>query len=475
MIDSGSDATLLRHDLVAPDIPRDKLDVLFLRGITSKPLITLGSVSVVLLGKAVKFHLMPDDFTLPYDGILGTDFFTQAKAIIDYEGKCVRLRGIHIPFAERTVVVAKARTVTPFFANIVNPERQCGYIPPLISIPGVHLGDAIVTNSNGRAYLPLFNTKEEEYDIEVPSVLLREFDTVETLSDLDQKLESTDPVAVDARGHVITDGLCGSTLPLRPLSNSAASASIQSINDNCSVTSSDSQDRINTILALLRLDHLNSEERESVERLIREHPDRFHLPYDNLEATTATEHYIPTIDKIPIHTKQYRFPPVHKEEISRQVNDLLNDQLIENSTSPYNSPLWIVPKKPDSLGNKRWRLVIDYRALNQKTIGDAYPLPNITDILDQLGSAKYFSVLDLASGFHQIPVAKEDAPKTAFSTSHGHYQFLRMPFGLKNAPATFQRLMDTVLSGLQGNELFVYMDDIVIYAKSLREHEVKFD
>jgi len=120
-------------------------------------------------------------------------------------------------------------------------------------------------------------------------------------------------------------------------------------------------------------------------------------------------------------------------------------------------------------------MVIDYRALNEKTIGDAYPLPNITEILDQLGSAKYFSVFDLASGFHQIPMHEAHAKKTAFSTPHGHYEFNRMPFGLKNAPATFQRLMDQVLSGLQGIELFVYLDDIVLYASSLREHELKFD
>lgn len=166
---------------------------------------------------------------------------------------------------------------------------------------------------------------------------------------------------------------------------------------------------------------------------------------------------------------------VHKEEIDRQVSKLLKEEIIEPSTSPYNSPLWIVPKKPDSQGNKKWRMVIDYRALNEKTIGDAYPLPNIVDILDQLGSAKYFSILDLASGFHQIPISKNDVPKTAFSTPYGHYHFKRMLFGLKNAPATFQRLMDNILSGLQGNEMFVYMDDIVIYVKSLREHEIKFN
>ena len=142
---------------------------------------------------------------------------------------------------------------------------------------------------------------------------------------------------------------------------------------------------------------------------------------------------------------------------------MLDTDVVEPSTSLYNSPLWIVPKRPDSQGSKHWRLAcIDYRKLNDKTIGDAYPLPNITEILDQLGSAKYFSTFDLASGFHQIRVAQENAHKTAFSTPYGHFQFKQMPFGLKNVPATFQSLMNSVLSGLQGVELFVYLDDIVI-------------
>jgi hypothetical protein len=130
------------------------------------------------------------------------------------------------------------------------------------------------------------------------------------------------------------------------------------------------------------------------------------------------------------------------------VKELLDNDIIKASDSSYNSVVWIVPKKPDSRGNKRWRMIVDYRTLNEKTIEDAYPLSNITEILDLLRSAKYFSVFDLASGFHQIPMHKSDAQKTAFSTSHGHYHFSIMPFGLKNKPATYQRLMDQILSGL---------------------------
>lgn len=117
--------------------------------------------------------------------------------------------------------------------------------------------------------------------------------------------------------------------------------------------------------------------------------------------------------------------------------------------------------------------MIDFRKLNDKPIGDAYPLPNITDILDQLGKVRYFSCFDLASSFHQIPMDPQDSAKTAFSTSNGHFEYKKMPFGLKNAPATFQRLINNVLTGLQGNICFVYLDDILIYAESLEEHKQK--
>ena len=120
-------------------------------------------------------------------------------------------------------------------------------------------------------------------------------------------------------------------------------------------------------------------------------------------------------------------------------------------------------------------MVLDSRKLNEKTIGDFYPLLNIIGISNQLGSAQYFSVFDLASGFHQIRMSPEDSHKAAFSTPYGHYEFDRIPFGLKNAPATFQRLMDLVLTGLQGTELFVYLDDIVLYANSSEEHEETFN
>lgn len=120
-----------------------------------------------------------------------------------------------------------------------------------------------------------------------------------------------------------------------------------------------------------------------------------------------------------------------------------------------------------------YRLVVDYRKLNEKTVGNAYPLPDITEILDQLGEAKYFSCLDLAMGYHRIDMNPSDIDKTAFSTKEGHWAYKRMPFGLKTAPATFQKAMNNVLSGLTGKRCFVFLDDIVIYANSVADHDGK--
>lgn len=150
-----------------------------------------------------------------------------------------------------------------------------------------------------------------------------------------------------------------------------------------------------------------------------------------------------------------------------------DDDILEESVFRYNLSLWILPKKPDSKDNKRWRPGIDFRALNEKTIASAYLLPNITGILDQLGRSQYFSTLDLASGLHQVPIDPAGAHKTAFSPPFIYLQYKQKPMGLKGSPVTFQNLMDRVLTSLQGIEMFVYMDDIVVYALSLTEHKNK--
>lgn len=217
-------------------------------------------------------------------------------------------------------------------------------------------------------------------------------------------------------------------------------------------------------------DSLNKQEKKALEEIIAENSEILYSDDQKLTFTHKIKHKIRTTDNIPIHSKSYRYPQIFESEVQTQIKKMLKDGIIQESISPYTSPVWIVPKKADASGVKKFRLVIDYRKLNEKTISDKYPIPEITEILDKLGRATYFSTIDLVSGFHQIQLDENDIEKTAFSVSSGKYEFTRMPFGLKNAPATFQRVMDAVLRDLVGVCCLVYMDDIIIFSSSFEEH-----
>ena len=143
----------------------------------------------------------------------------------------------------------------------------------------------------------------------------------------------------------------------------------------------------------------------------------------------------------PTYRTPYRLRPAEQDELEEQVRDLLAEGFIRPSHSLYGAPVLFVPKK-----DGRWRMCIDYRALNRQTVKDRYPLPRIDTLLDRLGRAKVFSKLDLASGYNQIAMDDSSIYRTAFTTYLGQWEFLVMPFGLCNAPATFHRLMDQVFA-----------------------------
>ena len=161
----------------------------------------------------------------------------------------------------------------------------------------------------------------------------------------------------------------------------------------------------------------------------------------------------------------YRLGPAEQDEMEEQVKDLLAQGFIRPSASPYGAPILFVPKK-----DGRWRMCIDYRALNKQTVRDQFLLPRIDSLLERLGQATVFTKLDLASGYHQIAMEETSIQKTAFRTNRGHFEFLVMPFGLTNAPATFQRLMNKVFAENLDKFIAVYLDDILIFSRNLDEH-----
>ena len=216
--------------------------------------------------------------------------------------------------------------------------------------------------------------------------------------------------------------------------------------------------------AFQEFENLKSKE---LKELLEEYSDVFlnELP-PGLPHSRTVDHTIDTGNETPVNRAPYALTPHQLAEQIRQIDDLLKRGLIRESSSPWGAPVLFIAKKTPG----EWRMCIDYRMLNSKTIKNAYPLPRIQDCIDRLGKAKYLSSLDLTSGYWQVRVANKDIPKTAFNTRYGKYEFLVMPFGLTNAPATFQTLMNSILRRYIDRFVLVYLDDILIYSKSEEEH-----
>ncbi|CAH9124286.1 unnamed protein product [Cuscuta epithymum] len=168
----------------------------------------------------------------------------------------------------------------------------------------------------------------------------------------------------------------------------------------------------------------------------------------------------------PISKAPYRMAPKEMQELKEQLEELLGKGYIKPSVSPWGAPVLFVKKKDGSL-----RLCIDYRELNKATVKNKYMLPRIDDLFDQLKGASTFSKVDLRSGYHQVRIAEKDTPKTAFRTRYGHYEFTVMPFGLTNAPAVFMDLMNRVFRTYLDLFTIVFIDDILVYSKTPKEHE----
>ena len=375
---------------------------------------------------------------LPYNIILGYNFLKKAKMIINFGKRCV------YPQQDHVLKVPKDIYVDPLSEIVIWAKVTGQHIPGL----------AILTSHRSIANLGLAVARSlVTIDKDKPWVPVRILNPDATRKLLIQGTR----VAIAERLHP-ADQISEVMEP--SLSVNSTAPVQKKVRFQPPKEFSDLFDLSNSTF--------NSEQIDELLSLLWDYSDVFLKKGDKLGCTDVLEFEIKLKeDARPFKASPYRSNPKLRKEISQQVKQLLEDGIIRPSVSPFGSPVLLVSKADGT-----YRMVIDYRMQNHQTIVDNFPLVRISDCLESLGStkAKYFSTLDLQSGYHQVPIAESSKPYTAFVTHDGLYEFNRMSFGLTNAPACFSRLMTRVLQNLNWEIALLYLDDIIVFSKDFKDH-----
>ena len=441
-IDSGAHITLIRDDIVSRlsrEYRKIRPTTTWYTSVNGDQKKAIGELRapVQVSTKRIWVDFVVVDMKDPI--LLGMNFVFETKAIIDFGGGTLQIgretiflemegrpKTARMTVRRSTVIPARSETIIEI-VPISKRHRHNGTvaIQPLPTFPentGLVMGHTL--------------TDCRRNTIKVPVVNPNDHDTTLTRGDPVALANPVDSVigAIDRHVSCVDD-------------------------DECNV---DAHERLPDYLReMIDRTNLKPKQKHKCAALIDEFKDCFAEPDGPLGRTNVIQHKIYTGDNPPVKQKQRRFPQKQQEIIAEELEKMFKLNAIEPSTSPWSSQVVLVRKK-----NGQIRFCVDYRGLNDVTRKDSYPLPNIQDTYDSLAGAQYFSTLDLASGYWQVELAPEDRPKTAFATRQGLFQFKVMAFGLSNAPATFERLMETVLKGLLWDRCMCYLDDVIVYGQT---------
>jgi hypothetical protein len=325
LVDTGAEISIIKSSSLTAGVEYQLCEGVDIKGISNTIMKTEGTIDLKVFTDTHEtthtFHVLRENSELPYDAILGKDFFETKEGVINYCSHQIIMNDEVIvnfdpkPTANKTEpcrLVLKAGT--EMIVGVPTSSEGTGLLPKSELLPGVHLASSLTKAINGVCVTSIINMTQTDQTVELPCVVL--------------------------------EGLDKSESALTPTFSA--------------VTGSDS--RISNLRNQLRLDHLNSKERTSLVAICEEYNDIFHLPGDKLTCTSTIEHAIPTPTVDPhraINVRPYRIREVHKEEVHRQTEQMLPDGVIQYSTSSWNSPILVVPKKTDASGRMKWRLVVD--------------------------------------------------------------------------------------------------------------------
>lgn len=427
VIDTGASCCIIKREVLPNYVKIDTNEQLPINGIGGG-VYAIGTVTLIISLKRIKFscrfHVVDGLKLLSTEGILGNDFLMKYGAYIDFESSTLSLgntQGRVSTVLQNTSKMISIPSRSEFITFVSTNVEDDYVIFPREIAKDVFIASTIVRPKNGKIPVRILNIREEVVNIKQFTPLMK------PLSEFNL-LEKTE-------------------------------------------FESNPSEREKLLFENLNLEHLKGREKVSVEQICRKFSDLFLLPGDKLTYSNVFEQSIPLKSGVaPIYKKPYRIPHSQQQVVEEEIQKMLDNDIIEEASSPWSSPVLLVPKKADENGQKKWRLVVDYRAINDSLIDDKFPLPNITDILDSLSGAVYFTHLDLNQGYYQMLIDPKDRDCTSFSTNKGQYRMKRLPMGLKISPSAFSRLMTIAMAGLNYSQCFVYLDDLIVFGKHLEDH-----
>ncbi|UYV82343.1 hypothetical protein LAZ67_21001753, partial [Cordylochernes scorpioides] len=436
LVDSGADYSVIseafRRSIKAPVF---KENGPLLRAADKKPIVTLGKCSLEVQIKGLDIIF---DFVVAaecsHDVILGWDFFRATDAIID----C----------GKNKLYLSKAEKSYEWKDLKLCAAMDC-------VLPPISFGKIVVTNQDVFGSRDVVVTGSKRLQLEkglfIPSSLVR-FLHGRAVLWVTNSTHQSQVIPSDMKIGTMQDLKVGS------ISNLDACSEIAGKDE---VTCPDVRE---CLISMISTD-LEETKKNRLLTCLNEFSDIFDFEKKSFPVSGEIKHKIDTSDYPPVRQRPYTVSPAERRVIQSEVEKMMETKIIRPSSSPWASPVILVRKKDGSL-----RFCVDYRRLNKMTKKDVYPLPRIDDALDTLSGSRYFSTMDMRSGYWQIEVDDKDREKTAFITPDGLYEFNVMPFGLCNAPATFERMIDNVLRGLKWDMCLCYLDDIVVYGSTFKEH-----
>ena len=474
LVDTGASCTIIKSSCINKSVlETTKINLLSASG---NPLSVKGCMNVNFEAKGESHQMqvvvVDDDTPFKQKGLLGADFLRRTQAILDLDKKTLKFKSVTLPLKERTDVstnMVSCCQVEYDFDEIKYNAKSVKDVTVYANSQRIIQASVSHNNGKGETALP---PADQCYVMvnrsmgKIPLVIARS---------LDQLHSGTNQVNIMVMNPTNKDVnvIKGMHLTmLTPVPKYQKVIYSDGKNGPMHVISAINEGKVKPKIdpEMIQIDEQFLNYNDELVTLLNKYRNNVSIPREPPGRTKIIKHKIILDTKRPLYTPQYRVPNVHQKALDNEIEEMLRDDVIRESKSPYNSPLVIVPKPDGSI-----RPSVDFRNVNTHVVPDRLPLPILGEVLQSLAGNDIFSTLDCQSGFWQVELEEESKPITAFSTRKGHYEYNVLPFGLKDAAPSFERMITMTLSGLINNSVLVYLDDVIVSSEGPKEHLNKLE